>query len=83
MHRSSGSLCMNWKDSPCRFRFVVGKTAMKYTRGPEVTFVVHAQEKCFRKEFPLENVRPLDGPFNDSHDPNIETVLEHYFAWER
>lgn len=39
--------------------------------------VVHAQDKLYPNEFPLADVRLLDGPFKHARDLNIKVLLEY------
>ena len=40
-------------------------------------FFLHAQDKLYRNEFPLGDVKLLDGPFKHARDLNIQTLLKY------
>ena len=40
-------------------------------------FFLHAQDKLYRNEFPLNDVKLLDGPFKHARDLNIQTLLKY------
>jgi uncharacterized protein len=40
-------------------------------------FTAHAQEKLYRNEFPLSDVKLLDGPFKQARDLNIKVLLKY------
>jgi DUF1680 family protein len=42
-----------------------------------VISIIHAQDKLYPNEFPLHDVKLLDGPFRHARDLNIQTILKY------
>ena len=42
-----------------------------------VISIIHAQDKLYPNEFPLNDVKLLDGPFRHARDLNIQTILKY------
>ena len=42
-----------------------------------IPLVLNAQDKLYHNEFPLDNIKLLDGPFKHARDLNIQTILKY------
>lgn len=38
---------------------------------------IYAQDKLYKNEFPISDVKLLDGPFKHARDLNIKTLLQY------